>query len=573
MTSPIGRHLDGDVVALGFVSGGADIASSGGRTGADLWRDAATVASALPETTAPKRVLLVFEGDRYLFTVGLLAVWSRGHCAVIPPDNRRSTLSRLKQTCDHVLHDTRSGLAHRVSALLTESSGSASETRAAVEAHWQAGTALTEMYGSTARGDPRAWTLTSDEFRIELEQLQAVLPWPEALRVLSRTPIGSRYGLVWGILRPLSLRGAFVRAMKPAVNRAQAQQVDTWISVPADLRESLPTAPMPIARVISSGSVLTSMVAQTAKAIFSVDVTDVLTVTGAGTLAWRVFDRSQPRAWRARPGITITTGEDGRLRWQKPGDASVVATGDIVEDLVSIDGGASFQYSGRADEWLRPQTGTSCHMAVVEEHVRGLEGVRDVAAIVAPNTEPGRALVCVASAGVERQAVLDRIAQRLDLRPPQVDVVVVSRLNRDGLGRLPVSQALLLFGLGADGVPRSYDLGFGAATVDGDVAEVSIHVPDNYRWFDGHFDQYPVMPAAVQLHELVLPCVARAAEHDGWPDGPMLGAARLKFTGRIEPGARLTVRLKKVAPLALHFEISSSGRPCSSGRLRFGEAP
>jgi uncharacterized membrane protein len=90
------------------------------------------------------------------------------------------------------------------------------------------------------------------------------------------------------------------------------------------------------------------------------------------------------------------------------------------------------------------------------------------------------------------------------------------------------------------------------------------HVPEDYAFFNGHFPGYPVLAAAVQLHELVLPCLARALPQAG----PLTRLAAVKFPGRIRPGDDIEVTLDIVPGVEeVQFEITRSGERCTTGRL------
>ena len=144
----------------------------------------------------------------------------------------------------------------------------------------------------------------------------------------------------------------------------------------------------------------------------------------------------------------------------------------------------------------------------------------------------------------------------------QVDVRVVPGLPRDGLGRVPPAQLLALFGRGPDGALRSPSLAVERVGADAEGARFAVSVPRSYRWFDGHFDEYPVMPAAVQLGEIVVPCARRA----GLLHGDVARFARLKFSRRIQPGMTLTVCVRRARD-GIRFEIEGEAGLLSSGRL------
>lgn len=94
-------------------------------------------------------------------------------------------------------------------------------------------------------------------------------------------------------------------------------------------------------------------------------------------------------------------------------------------------------------------------------------------------------------------------------------------------------------------------------------------LPEAYAYFEGHFPAWPVLAAAVQLHELVLPCLRRSR-----PDvGPLRGLKDLKFLERIGPGAGLEVALAWEADTSrVDFEIFAHGVRASAGTLVLARA-
>ena len=97
--------------------------------------------------------------------------------------------------------------------------------------------------------------------------------------------------------------------------------------------------------------------------------------------------------------------------------------------------------------------------------------------------------------------------------------------------------------------------------------EGTVEVPADLVYFEGHFVDYPVLPAVAQLEAFVLGAVAEA-----WPGlGRLERLTRLKFRRVIPPGAVLRLRLERSAG-AVRFEIRRDDEICSSGSLHF-EAP
>ena len=149
-------------------------------------------------------------------------------------------------------------------------------------------------------------------------------------------------------------------------------------------------------------------------------------------------------------------------------------------------------------------------------------------------------------------------------------LLAVESIPREENGKLPRARMLALFGLRADERPLEAALEFGAlareASGEPERVQVDVKLPEDWSWFDGHFEGYPVLAGAVQLKELVLPVVARA-----FPGlGSVESLQRVKFSGRIVPGDALTVVLERTrSRQRVHFEIRRHGELCSSGTLAF----
>jgi len=144
----------------------------------------------------------------------------------------------------------------------------------------------------------------------------------------------------------------------------------------------------------------------------------------------------------------------------------------------------------------------------------------------------------------------------------------VERIPRESTGQYPAADVLRWFRLGPNGAP----LRFALPSPELEVLEPGLHVfqlqvPTDYAYYDGHFAGYPIMAGAVQLGEVVLPCVRRAH--------PQLGmlqqVTRLKFTGRIQPGDQICVELvRKGEAASVDFTIKRDATLCAGGTLLFG---
>jgi 3-hydroxymyristoyl/3-hydroxydecanoyl-(acyl carrier protein) dehydratase len=91
-------------------------------------------------------------------------------------------------------------------------------------------------------------------------------------------------------------------------------------------------------------------------------------------------------------------------------------------------------------------------------------------------------------------------------------------------------------------------------------------IPADYAFYDGHFDGYPVLAGGVQLHELVLPCLAASCGE--LP--PVRALDGVKFLARNVPGDTIDVVLRRHAePERIQFEIRRGETRCTTGRATF----
>lgn len=186
----------------------------------------------------------------------------------------------------------------------------------------------------------------------------------------------------------------------------------------------------------------------------------------------------------------------------------------------------------------------------------GVEGVEDAAAAVLRRSgQPERWYAAVVAPGLDEEALDARVA---------ADRRVVPELPRDANGGVAPADVFHLFGLGADGQPLERELQW--EEVPGEALAYRTRIPDRYAYFEGHFPPYPVLAGAVQLHELVLPCLRRHLVRDLH----VTSLSGVKFPSRILPGDEITLTLTiDESKGAADFAILRGEEKCSAGRLGF----
>jgi 3-hydroxymyristoyl/3-hydroxydecanoyl-(acyl carrier protein) dehydratase len=146
----------------------------------------------------------------------------------------------------------------------------------------------------------------------------------------------------------------------------------------------------------------------------------------------------------------------------------------------------------------------------------------------------------------------------------------VDQLGRDEDGQVGRDLLLRLFGRASNGEVLCAQLQLTAIAVSRAEARFRTQVPADFFAFEGHFQGYPVLSGAVQLHELVLPCLEAAL-------GPRCEATAfldMKFLARIAPGDFVDVTLSWGEQRThAEFEIARDGVRCSAGRVVLRNTP
>lgn len=554
MTELLRHHQVDDVVAFG---------EGGVRTAADLRRDVSAIAAALPIATPGSHVLLVVSRDRYEFAAALLGAWSAGHAVALPPNHRAGTIGALLQRDDiaALLHDTQAGGHLRVSEVLT--TVAALEPRP-IRVPDHAATVFTS--GSTGNSEP--CTKTRDQLLGEVAVLAELFEMRPGERTVATVPPAHLYGLLFGVLLPLHTGGAFLREtpLQPEAIAARLAEhrAHTLVGVPVHLRAAQVLAAGALGsvhRVFSSTAPLPEDTAQHFTARHDRSITEIFGSTETGGIAWR--HRSEGDDWRPLPGVRIDVDAEGRLRvdspFLHPDDPRPLPTADLAEPGQ----GGAFRHLGRIDGVVKIG-GVRVSLPAMQRCLLAQDGVDDAEVVAVPASNRGvRLLAAVATRTRTEDELRASLADQFHPSTLPRRIWIGPTLPREPSGKFPRERMLAQFGLAPDGTPFVRELELGAPT-EGGTVEVTI--PERYAWFLGHFDGYPILAGAVQLLELVLPVVERMRPHFG----PVRELKRLKFTGRIVPGDRITITVRfSDDDRGCDFEIAKGTTRCSAGRLTF----
>jgi 3-hydroxymyristoyl/3-hydroxydecanoyl-(acyl carrier protein) dehydratase len=98
---------------------------------------------------------------------------------------------------------------------------------------------------------------------------------------------------------------------------------------------------------------------------------------------------------------------------------------------------------------------------------------------------------------------------------------------------------------------------------DGDVLVYHCVVTADMPFFNGHFPGMPIMPAVAQI-EMIR---ALLEKHADW-NTTIAGGSSLKFSGRIQPNDRLTIRLQRRPFGDISFSVENKDAVVSKGILK-----
>jgi 3-hydroxymyristoyl/3-hydroxydecanoyl-(acyl carrier protein) dehydratase len=542
----------------------------GSRTAGDLLLDAGTVLRSLPAGQKGQGALLAFRSDRYAFAVALLAAWAAGLHVILPPDLRAETISSLLRSPNlgALLHDTGVSGYLSVPELILGPRGEALE-----RAPDPPDVAM-EVLTSGSTGQSKIWAKSADALFDEVRVWRSFLDLPHGTKIIATVPASHLYGFLFSVLLPLSSGGAFCRDTpflpETIATRVREHEARVLVTVPIHLRTMDVVDPEELGSldwVLSSTAPLSVVVADAFRSRHNRNVTEIFGCTEAGGIAVRM--RGRQERWQPLSGVHVSSSDDNFLTLDSPWASNDLPRPYVTSDRVEMSADGSFECLGRQDSVVKVG-GRRLNLQAMEERLVRVPGVDDAIVLSVPDeTRGARVLAALVAPSLTEADVRRELLAAFEPSTLPRRFIFLSRLPREANGKVQRTRALSLFGLGPEGQPMARQLSVLAEEVrvapTGETSiQASLRVPEDYLWFVGHFNPYPVMAAVVQLGEILVPLVLRHV--------PAAGALHelfnLKFTGRITPGAELSVAITMVDMLGA-FTISLEGRQVSAGKLAF----
>ena len=330
------------------------------------------------------------------FLAALLALWSRGHTALVPSSLQPAAVAAVAGT---VLRD----------ADVENATGS---TTLSLPAAAQCQLAL---YTSGSSGAPKRVDKTLAQLDRELENLHAL--WGGVLAhssVLATVPHHHIYGMLFRLLLPLA-------AGRPADEATSVDPVELRAAAARRGRHVLVSTPAHLSRfpellalaqwqrpemIFSSGGPLAAPTAALYREAFGAAPVEVFGSTETGGVAWRQRDgAADEEAWRPFPGIAVSVDDEGALVL----DSAYLPGRDWrMDDAATLLGDGRFVLRGRLDRVVKIE-GKRLSLPELEQRLQSHEWV--ATAYVVPLPAPLR-LGAVVVPTRDGAAALERLGAR-----------------------------------------------------------------------------------------------------------------------------------------------------------------
>jgi len=397
-------------------------------------RDAAGLAGILPA----RRHVINLCSDRYRFTVALAAALMREQISLMPPSDVPGVLKALAEKYDlYCLHDGNVP-AIDLPAMAYPHEPFAVSHRVAVPCFPADQPAVT-LFTSGSSGEPtphqKRWgTLVRSSLAAGLS---LGVPHLSNAVVIGTVPQQHSYGLESTVLLPLQ-HGLALHDAKPfypsdiIVCLAAVPRPRILVTTPIHLRAILADGEaIPLDLVISATAPLESRLAAEAEARFAAPLVEIYGCSEAGQLATR--RTAETDEWRCLEAVALRQDSGGTIA------SGAAVEGEVMlSDVIELTGSDRFLLHGRTADLVNI-AGKRTSLAHLNHHLNSIAGVADGAFIMPEETGTGvtRLMAVVAAPGLSAEAVLAALLQRIDPAFLPRPLLLVDRLPRNPLGKLP----------------------------------------------------------------------------------------------------------------------------------------
>jgi acyl-coenzyme A synthetase/AMP-(fatty) acid ligase len=393
----------------------------------------ASVVAQLPKQAASAAMINLCD-DRYRFLVAYAAALSVGHTVLLPS-------SRAEQVVADV-QNVNPGSYRIDDAALDEAL--AQVANAPINAQVPANMIAMVGYTSGSTGQPKTfpkqWRSVSGSNARNAEAIRAAIGDKTAsVSVLATVPPQHMYGMELSVLLPL-IGDMAVHAARPlfpadiAAALAELPRPRVLVSTPVHLRAivgSDQTFPQ-VDVIVSATAPLDQPLAAAVTAKLGGEMVELFGSTETCVFASRLTAREEQ--WRLYEGVRLEPRADGTLV-HAPWFVEPV----LLQDVVELQPGNRFVVRGRSSDMIEV-AGKRASLSDITRRLLAIEGVEEAAVFQPESDAVGtirRLAALVVAPTLTAREVLDQLASGVDSAFLPRPLVIVDKLPRNELGKLP----------------------------------------------------------------------------------------------------------------------------------------
>lgn len=512
----------------------------------------------------------VYHADAFEFLSILFALWQLDRTACVPGDNCAGTVARLNDYVDGFVGDFPTGLA-------IEGGCSVNDTGDEQWKKLKPNFIALEIYTSGSTGNPKPITKTIAQLDEEIGVLESHWPSQQDCVVLATVSHQHLYGLIFRLLWPFSARQPFARSLseysEDIFHHAQRYPVFSLISSPSHLTRMNTVVnwnglTAQCQYVISSAAPLAKVDSVNVSRLLNAVVREIYGSSETGAVAWRIQrDNENDALWQALPTVELSSASDKTLIVASPYLASNEPL-NLADRVIFYQHG--FELVGRIDDIVKVE-GKRVSLAAIERQLLGnawveqakaltLNRKRVETAVVIKLTELGSQQLKVAG----RKAVINSIKSGLI---GHFESVILPRRWRfvecmpyNAQGKLPMVALCTLFEKEPVKWPKINN-----TQRDDKKLTIECSIPVELIYFDGHFNNNPILPGVVQVY-----WVEKFGRQLLSVNGRFKRLEGIKFLQIIAPNSQITISLEyNETKKSLAFKYQSDKGLHSTGRLCF----
>jgi len=399
---------------------------------------AGSLAARLPDR--PAALNLCERRDNFL--AAFTAMLMRGQVCLLPPSRVPAVVTEVMEEHpgSYVLDDATVELTRPAEPLTALSIPLIPPDRVVVIGYTSGSTGRPKANPKTWGGFAACTTLNASRLReVLVTRGELVLPW-----IVATVPSQHMYGMELSVLMPL-LGGMGIHGGHPlypadiAAALADVPGPRILVSTPVHLRALLESGvELPeLGAVVSATAPLPAELATAIEHQFGTVLLEYFGSTETCIVASR--RTAVDDAWDPYPGVVLQPDEDGTKV-----DAPWFTSAMVLQDLLEVRSDGAFTVRGRNADMVEV-AGKRASLADLTRRLASIPGVSD-AVVFQPDDADGakvrRLAALVVAEGITEAAVLEKLAQTVDSAFLPRPLVLVPRLPRNEVGKLPRAQLL-----------------------------------------------------------------------------------------------------------------------------------